>query len=235
MNGRGGRFTSARRASNRAVVPKKRTDAASSPKVGPPSTPAPAPAPSRRWTRIALGVLAGAYLVTVWLDGVGSSVPGKTMPRAWVYFAQVAALFPHAAEMAIDYRAEGWSCSEKKWIEIDVRPWFQLEANTKENRFERVLYFYRQNRTVMRALEDFVVKRHNEASTPRIGGVRFLSLRIPFPPPGSRVEPWSRRPVATYGKDQRHDWYWTPRTRRDERCGARSEGDDDDPKSEGTP
>lgn len=217
-----------------AAAKKKRKDATPAPVEAEPA-PLPEIAPWRRRVRIALAVLAGAYLVTVWLDGVGSSLPGKMMPRAWVYFAQVAALFPHAAEMAIDYRAEGWSCGEKKWVEIDVRPYFQLEANTKENRFERVLYFYRKNRVVMRALDDFVVSHHNDASTPRIGGVRFLSLRIPFPPPGSRVEPWSRKPIASYGKDQRHDWYWTPRSRRDERCGVRHEGDDDEPKSEGEP
>ena len=176
--------------------------------------------------------LAALFLVTVWLDGVGSTWPQKLMPRPWVYFAQVAALFPHAAEVAIDYRAEGWSCADKKWVEVDVRPYFQIERDTKENRFERVLYFYRKERKVMRELEEYVVKRHNASSTPRIGGTRFLSLRIPFPPPGGKAARWEHKPLASYPKEQRHDWYWTPRAKRVERCGAPKEsnpGPDDEP------
>lgn len=187
----------------------------------------PSPWPSR--ARAALAVLAAAYLVTVWLDGVGSTVPARLMPRVWVYFAQVAALFPHAADMVIDYRAEGWSCADRRWEEIDVRPYFQLEANTKESRFARTLYFYRKNRPVMQALEQYVIARHDAASSSSpIGGIRFLSLRIPIPPVGARVEPWSRRPVASFPKEQRHDWYWTPRSRRLARCNASSAPNDAD-------
>ena len=191
-----------------------------------------APRPMSPGVRGVVIALAALFLVTVWLDGVGSNWPQKLMPRPWVYFAQVAALFPHAAEVAIDYRAEGWSCADKKWVEIDVRPYFQIERDTKENRFERVLYFYRKERKVMRELEEYVVKRHNASSSPRIGGTRFLSLRIPFPPPGGKAVRWEHKPLASYPKEQRHDWYWTPRAKRVERCGAPKESNptpDDEP------
>src|SRR3954469_9948400 len=125
-------------------------------------------------------VVAGLYLVTVWLDGVGSTVPAKITPRAWLYFSQVAALFVNAAPKVIDYRAEGWSCSEKRWTEIDVRPYFRIDAENKENRFQRALQFYRKSRTVMRALEDFVVERNNASGATPIGGVRFASLRLSY-------------------------------------------------------
>jgi hypothetical protein len=171
-------------------------------------------------------VVAGMYLVTVWLDGVGSNVPAKLTPRPWLYFAQVAALFVTAAPKVIDYRAEGWSCSERRWTEIDVRPYFRIDRDNKENRFQRALQFYRKNRTVMRALEEFVVKRSNASGGALIGGVRFSSLRLSYPAPGEHVAPYERLPLATYSGEQRHDWYWTPKSRRTERCGQRPDPSD---------
>ncbi len=164
-------------------------------------------------------VVAALYLVTVWLDGVGSNWPAKVTPRPWLYFAQVAALFVNAAPKVIDYRAEGWSCTERKWSELDVRPYFRIDVDNKENRFQRALQFYRRNRTVMRALEDFLVERHAASGAPAIGGVRFSSLRLPYPAPGEHVAPYERLPLASYPSEQRVQWYWTPRPRRIERCG----------------
>jgi hypothetical protein len=178
----------------------------------------PAAEARRRWMRGALVIVAALYVGTVWLDGVGSTFPAKLLPRPWVYFAQVAALFTTASPRIIDYRAEGWVCADKKWVEVDVRPYFPLDAENKENRFQRVLQFYRKNRTVMRALEDFVMRRYNATASHEIGGVRFLSLRIPYPAPGEHVSPYERRPLTEYPKDQRKDWYWTPRSKRAERC-----------------
>ena len=171
-------------------------------------------------------VVAGLYLATVWLDGVGSTFPAKITPRPWLYFSQVAALFVTAAPKVIDYRAEGWSCSDRKWIEIDVRPWFRIDRDNKENRFQRALQFYRKNRTVMQALEDFVVKRNNASGNPQIGGVRFASLRLSYPAAGEHIAPYERLPLATYSGEQRHDWYWTPKPRRSERCGQHSDPKD---------
>jgi hypothetical protein len=188
----------------------------------------PAAQARRRLARGSLVVLAALYLLTVWLDGVGSTVPHKLMPRTWVFFAQVSALFTTASPKIVDYRAEGWVCSERRWVEIDLLPYFPLDAGNKENRFQRALQFYRRNRTVMHALDDFVVHHHNaRGSEPSIGGVRFLSLRIPYPPPGAHVEPYAVRPVSAYAKDERKDWYFTPRSRRAERCGEGQSGEDD--------
>ena len=176
--------------------------------------------------------VAGLYLATVWLDGVGSTWPAKITPRPWLYFSQVAALFVNAAPKVIDYRAEGWSCSEHRWVEIDVRPYFRIDADNKENRFQRALQFYRKNRNVMRPLDDYVVKRHNAVGgASQIGGVRFSSLRLPYPAPGEHVAPFEQRPIASYSADEKHDWYWTPKSRRAQRCGAPEPGDgskDDD-------
>ena len=167
--------------------------------------------------------VAGLYLATVWFDGVGSTWPRKITPRPWLYFSQVAALFVNAAPKVIDYRAEGWSCSDHRWIEIDVRPYFRIDADNKENRFQRALQFYRKNRNVMRPLEDYVVKRHNAGGGAQIGGVRFSSLRLPYPAPGEHVAPFEQKPLASYSADEKHDWYWTPKSRRVQRCGGAPE------------
>ncbi len=179
------------------------------------------PAPPFGPRRLALTFFALFYLVNVWLDGVGSNLPVRLFPRAWVYFTQIAALFRLAGAKAIDYRAEGYVCSERRWTEIDVRPFFRIDQDNKENRFHRALQFYRRERQVMRALEEFVITHHNAAGHPKIGGVRFSSLRVPYPRRGDHVEPYRRRPLAQYPDDVRHPWYWTPRSHRAERCGLK--------------
>lgn len=168
-------------------------------------------------------IVALAYLTTVWFDGVGSTLPVKLTPRPWLYFAQVAALFKHAGMMTIDYRAEGWACSERKWVEIDVRPWFRIEADNKESRFHRALQFYRRERKVMRALEAYVMQRYEAAAGPPIGGVRFSSLRIPYPEIGDRIERMQRKPLAEYPKEYQRAWYYTPASRRREQCREHAE------------
>lgn len=179
---------------------------------------------ARSWKTYALVAIAGLYLADVWLDGVGSNIPGKLLPRSLLYFGQIAALFPHAGEKQIDYRAEGWVCSEHKWVEIDPRPSFPIDHDNKENRFYRAVQFYRENRKVMRALDEYVTSRHNAShdANKRIGGVRILSLRIPLPAPGTKIDPYKREELAKYPQDQRHDWYWTPGSMRRERCGEKA-------------
>jgi hypothetical protein len=183
--------------------------------------------------RVALRVLAGAYLLGVWLDGSGSGIPASILPRTANYFVQVAALFPWAATASIDYRAEGFICGEGAWMELDTRPYFPIDPDDKENRFNRVMHFFRENRTTMTALDSYLVDNHNSArhedGIPRdhaIGGVRLLSLRIPIPSPGDRLERVSRQPLSSYPKEQRKAFYHTPRSKLAERCGRPIEGAD---------
>ena len=105
-------------------------------------------------------MLAGSYLAGVWLDGVGSTLPSRLLPRVPNYFLQVAALFPRAATMSIDYRAEAWVCADKRWEELDTRPYFPLDPEDKENRFQRVMHFFRQDGTTMHALDAYLVQSH---------------------------------------------------------------------------
>ena len=184
----------------------------------------------RARSRVALRTLAALYLVGVWLDGVGTGIPSRVLPRALSYFLQVAALFPTAAVASIDYRAEGFVCRDRQWKELDTRPYFPIDSNDKENRFSRVMHFFRDNRQTMNALDGYLVERHNagrnEDGIPAdqsIGGVRLSSLRIPIPPPGSRLERSSRRAISTYPEEQRKVFYHTLRSKLAERCGTPSE------------
>lgn len=203
---------------------KKKKAAAEAPRIDPSAE------TRQKWIRGGLVVLAGAYLLTLWLDTVSGSRIARWLPRTWVFFAQIAALFPDAKPMTIEYRAEMWSCTEHRWEELDVRPYFALEADNKESRFYRTLQFYRRNRTVMNALDDYLVGRWNaDGSHGTIGGVRFLSLRIPIPKPGSHIEAYRYVPLASFPKEQRHDWYWTKKSRRADRCGYKLPPKDDEP------
>jgi hypothetical protein len=182
--------------------------------------------PGRARHRAALGALATSYLLGVWLDGTGTGIPARLLPRIPNYFLQVAALFPTAAVASIDYRAEGFVCDEGAWRELDTRPYFPIDPDDKENRFDRVMHFFRENGKTMHALDAYLVERHNAGGSddeiPRdrpIGGVRLSSLRIPIPIPGARLERVSRRPLSSYPDDQRKVFYHTPRSKLAERCG----------------
>jgi hypothetical protein len=176
--------------------------------------------------RLALVVLAVLYLAAVWIEGVRPDTLSGLVPRPLMYFTQIAALFPRAATMNVEYRAEAWICSAKKWVELDTRPYFPLDPDDKENRFQRVMHFYREHRQTMQALDAFLVGAHADGRVDDgvdkapIGGVRLLSLRLPLPSPGERVARPVRLPLSSYSEADRHEWYWTPKSKRAERCGG---------------
>jgi hypothetical protein len=149
------------------------------------------------------------------------------------YFLQIAALFPQAATKTIEYRAEAWVCTDGKWEELDTRPFFPIDPDDKENRFQRVMHFFREDRTTMHALDDYLVERHTTGkgadgidAVKAIGGVRFLSLRIPLPDPGAKLERMRRLPLSEYPEDERKGFYHTPRSKIARRCGVPLEGND---------
>lgn len=186
-------------------------------------------APGPGWLRKVLLVAAGAYLLAIFLGSIGSSLPRKTLPAPLLYFSQVACLFPHAARMTIEYRATGYSCEERRFRELDHRPYFPIHPDDKENRYHRVAHFYRRNKQVMNALDEHLVERHNSRAglAPSvdglhgaIGGIEVMSLRIPLPQPGTKVERYEQRPLADLPRDWRKYWYRTPKARREQRCSA---------------
>ncbi|HVZ32679.1 MAG TPA: hypothetical protein VG963_09655, partial [Polyangiaceae bacterium] len=175
------------------------------------------------------------------LDAAHSKLPRRWLPSFITYFTEAAALFPNAAQAIIDYRVEGWECSEQRWREIDPRVDFPIDADSKENRFYRALHFFRQNRPVMHALEAYLIERHNARAREAredvglIGGIRTLSLRLPVPEPGEHVERYSRQPIDAHPASQRHNWYWTPASRRAENCGLPSPRQEAEARHEAAP
>jgi hypothetical protein len=166
------------------------------------------------------------YLAGLWLDGIGCDVPARVFPAPADYFMQVAALFPDAATAVSEFRAEGWLCEERRWQEVDTRPYFPIDPNDKENRFQRALHFFREQPAVTRALDAYLADRHNtkwrEDGIPRgeaIGGVHLLLVRAPIPRPGAPLERFTRRPLESFTSDEKHVFYRTPKSKLEQRCG----------------
>lgn len=170
---------------------------------------------SRRFRR-GLAIAAALYLAGIWLEAAGAPLQA-IVPRPLHYFVQVAKLFPNAVTVTTEYRAEAYSCADRVWRELDVRPFFPLRADDKESRFTRAMFFYRRQPAVMRALDDYLVAANDRVSPP-IGGVLLLSLRLPIPAPGAATEPYRRRPLGEYGPGLRKYWYRTSTAVRRARC-----------------
>lgn len=170
-------------------------------------------------------VVVALFLVGIWLDGAGTGVDTKILPRPIAFFLQVSALFPLAAHATIDYRAEGYDCRTHLFTELDTRPYFPIDTEDKENRFNRVMRFERHNAKTMHALDDYLVESHDRGNhddgiprDDRLGGVRLMSLRIPIPKVGDKLERWSRKPLDAYPESERHEFYRTPPSKIEARC-----------------
>jgi hypothetical protein len=173
-----------------------------------------------RWLRRVAAVLAGFYVLAVWLDAAGNGAADAVLPLPVRFFVQEAALFPHAARDVIEWRAEAWMCDAGRFEELDVRPYFPIRRDDKESRFYRAMFFHLHQRRVLAALDRFIGREQNRAHPEaRIGGVMLLSLRIPIPPPGTPEERYQRLPLASYPSSvERHYWYVTDKAEREARC-----------------
>jgi hypothetical protein len=195
-----------------------------------------------------LGAVAFVYLGSIWAEAaVKSAVSTRWLPGPLAYFAQIAALFPVPTRHAVDYRVEGFRCRDKAWVEIEVSPWFPIDADNKESRFYRAIHFYgdqHPHRQTLHALDEFIVSHYDgdivDASsrglggdtfhggaasgpTPRapaepIGGVRFVRLHVPLGSPGDGSPRYQRTPLWDHPADERKDLYYTPESKREERC-----------------
>jgi hypothetical protein len=158
--------------------------------------------------RRALVFVASLYLLGMFMAGVSSKLNG----RLWqpiLLFCQTAALFPYAATHSIEYRAQGYTCSGHV-IEIDVRPYFPIHADDKENRFSRAMHFVRSEPIAMEALEAYVMREYNRAESDKIGGVSFVGLYSPIPQLGTSFPRNEYAPLAEFPKDARKVIHVTP-------------------------
>lgn len=176
---------------------------------------------SRHLSQLLVVVAVGFFVLLA--SSTREDRPLQFVPATPRFFIRTACLFPHAAEMSIDYRVEGYSCVQRRYTELDHRPHFPMRPDDKENRFLRVGHLFRHDQTVLRRLDDFLVERHNQRKPPDgiegpIGGIRMYSLRIPFPGRDEPVERYRRRPFTEYPEEQRKRWYVTKAELREQRC-----------------
>jgi hypothetical protein len=189
---------------------------------------------------VVLGALAIVYLAAVWSEAaIRSGLSLRWLPAPIAYLTQIAALFPSPTAHAIDYRAEGFRCRDKTWVELDVSPWFPIDADNKESRFYRALHFYgephgredeeskKRRLPALKALDDFIVTHADSDAVDAvaqgrggdpIGGVRFTRISVPIGKPGDGSPRYQKTPLADHPPDQRHELYATPKSKREERC-----------------
>jgi hypothetical protein len=175
--------------------------------------------------RAFLATVAGLYLACVLGDAAGVRL-SPPVPRPFLYFAQIASLFPHAAEYAIDFRVELYFCDAKQYHEIDPGPFFPAHEEDKENRFDRAMFFYCCNEkdpedaVVKQALDEYLVASWNRAHPDqRVGGSLLMSLRAPIPRPGDVFPRYHRVPTRDLPKSViRKYWYRTPEELAAARC-----------------
>ena len=174
---------------------------------------------------VVLSLVAAVYFASLWAEAaVKEAISTRWLPAPLAYFTQIAALFPRPTLQALDYRVEGYRCSDGAWAEIDVAPWFPIDADNKESRFYRAIHFYgdqHPHRQTLRALDEFIVSRYDGElpdAAASIGGVRFVRLRIPFGKPGDGSARYARTPLAAHPPDERKELYHTPESKREERC-----------------
>jgi hypothetical protein len=168
--------------------------------------------------RILLVVLALSYYLAL-----VKRIPDGRWTRPIGFFTQATCLFPGAAENKIGYRLAAWSCTDRAWQPADVRVYFPMHAENKESRFHRLAHFYKRNRTVLRALDEFITERHDHVDDGvdgPIGGIMLVQTRDPIPPPGSEVERFEFEPFAPISGDGIQELYYTPKSARRARCEA---------------
>jgi hypothetical protein len=125
--------------------------------------------------------------------------PGPFRPV--IFFMQATALFPRADVYALEFRIAGWSCKENAWKPMDPTPYFPIQADDKESRLQRVAYFYKSEKVVMHALDEFVYDAHtadpgHDGIDGPIGGIKLVQVDKELPTVGSDVERYHWEPFA---------------------------------------
>jgi len=164
--------------------------------------------------RMGLALLALGYFFLLIADQARLPALRSIVPGPVLFFGQIADLFPSASSGIIEYRAEGWLCGGRRYVELDMGRLFPMLAGNKENRFYRLMHFYKRSRKVLGALDEYCARRYPPIAGPdgpdRIGGVRFLSLILPLPGGPGEVARYARKPLSEYPGLEPKVWYRTP-------------------------
>ncbi len=181
--------------------------------------------PGPRWLRITLAVVAGIYLAALIKHPSSSGSLGSV-----AFFTEATKLFPEADNVALEYRLDAWSCDAHAWVPLDPRPYFPIEADDKESRFQRLGYFYgdraggETRRTVMNALDDYILAHHDgfdDGVAGKIGGIKFFKVSRPLPAVGDEVPRYVYRPLSPPPPEAKiTELFHTRASIRKARCGA---------------
>ena len=166
--------------------------------------------PGPPWVRRALTVLGGLYVAMVFYEAIGRQYP-------ILYFSQIAKLFPGATQFVFEHRVQGYKCSGPP-VEIDVRPFFPIHPDDKENRFDRAIHFYSTDRPTMQALEGYIMREYNRAEPDKIFGVALTRIKTPIPAPGSDFPRFERKSLSEYPEKDRDVFYHTSNHVLTDRC-----------------
>jgi hypothetical protein len=180
--------------------------------------------PGPRWLRLGLAALAVVYL------GALIHHPESRWVRPAAFFTEATSLFSKANSVVLEFRIEVWACG-RDWEPIDPRPYFPIQPDDKESRFQRLGYFYfnaksftQRDREVARALDSYISMRHaagiDDGVAGPIGGIRVVKIVGPFPIPGERVERYRFDPFAQAPADLRREKYATPASETRRRCAS---------------
>jgi hypothetical protein len=184
-------------------------------------TPPVARGPGPRWVRFGLVGVALVYFVMLMYHPTEGWWVRHARPAA--FFTQATSLFPNADTFALEYRLEVWACG-RQWEALDPRPYFPIQPDDKESRFQRFGYFYARDRAAMQALDSYISAHHaagiDDGVAGPIGGIRVVKVVRALPFPGDAVERYHFDPFAPISADQRRDLYYTPESQRKRRCAS---------------
>jgi hypothetical protein len=175
--------------------------------------------PGPPWLRVGLAGLAGLYFVALVVHP-----PHVSVLQTIGFFTESTCLFPNARGNLTEYRLDAWSCPRKHWEPLDPRPYFPIEPDNKESRFQRLAYFYQANRPTMQALDTWILARHDDEDdgvAGAIGGIKLSAWTRPIPEPSEGASRYHYRPLDPIPKDQRKDLFFTLGDVRRVRCGMR--------------
>ena len=148
--------------------------------------------------------------------------PDKKLFHAVGWFTEATGLFPQANKAAIEYRLMGWSCAEGAWRPLDPTPYFPIQADDKESRLQRVAHFYKRERVVMRALDEYIYDGHAHGDydgiSGAIGGIELVQVDTPLPPVGGDVVRYQFDPLAPLPATGTTELFYAPKSLREKRC-----------------
>jgi hypothetical protein len=183
--------------------------------------------PGPRWFRWVLAAVAVLYF-----GALLCHPPRYQWLRPAAFFTEATSLFPYSSKVVLEYRIEVWVCGQD-WKPIDPRPYFPIEPDDKESRFQRLGYFYfnskaktlnRRELAVAKALDEYISRRHatgvDDGAPGPIGGIRVMKITRPFPSPGEPVERYHYDPFATVPAEQIKEKWATPASERKQRCAS---------------